>query len=336
MIRFSELIERNIVTSKRGKIFTKFKIKHRRVTLFFEEIGSKYIEECEKNGYSDITLKIAKKWMSLYFNTLIPSSLKKLPSRLFFKFFKTLWSVGKLIEDFQIIEEKNKVKIIVKGEGTTRDIGKNNFMVGFHTGVLSMFYKKEVIPTKINQTKTISEYEFLITSIPYYKVEGKSKTEYNKLNTPGTEEEGGIKDALKLGLFNLTGNKIYFRGKTIVPIETTLYHIIGNENLMIDRVAFISKEYFTPIIENETRRESKLILLKNLLQSMGWGIIKIIDKGKTIVFEIKNPPYGLQKEKDNWNFLIHVILGYLWLIDKNFRIKKTEDFYKLLRVTYSI
>ena len=336
MIRFSELLERNIVSSKAGEILSKFKIKKRRFTFFFEEIGSRYIKECEKNGYSDVTHEMAKKWMSLYFSILIPSSLTKLPSKLFFNFFKTLWSVVKLVEDLQIIEKNNKVIIITRGEGTTRDIGKNNFMVGFYAGILSAFYGKEVKPVKVKQTKEKCEYAFSITTTPFV-IKGKPKDYYDRLNQIEVTGDKGMKDALKLGLFQLSeNNRIYFRGKSIVPIESTLYHIIGNEGLMIDKIPHISKDYFKEIINKETTRESRLVLLKNLLQTMGWGIVKIIDKNKKIIFEIKNPPYGLQKEKDNWDFLVHVILGYLWLINEKFKIENIEYSNKLLRVIFSV
>ena len=50
--------------------------------------------------------------------------------------------------------------------------------------------------------------------------------------------------------------------------------------------------------------------------------------------KIKNPPLGIQKENDNWDFLILTILGYLWLIDKNFKIKEV-GMGKKLSVLYS-
>ena len=336
-MKLSELFDKNIMEAFGGWISTNFKlIKKRRFTFFFEEIGSRYIKECEKNGYSDITSEIAKKWISLYFNTLVPKPLMKRSLKTFFLFVKTMWSVGKLIEDVQVIKYKNKIKIITTGEGTTRDIGKNNFMVGFYNGILSAFYGKEVKPVRVKQTKEICEYEFSITKTPFV-IKGKPKDYYDRLNQIEITGDKGMKDALKLGLFQLSeNNRIYFRGKTIVPIESTLYHIIGNEGLMIDKIPHISKDYFKEIINKETTRESRLVLLKNLLQTMGWGIVKIIDKNKKIIFEIRNPPYGLQKEKDNWDFLIHVILGYLWLIDEKFKIENIEYSNKLLRVIFSV
>ncbi len=76
-------------------------------------------------------------------------------------------------------------------------------------------------------------------------------------------------------------------------------------------------------------------MIKSVLQMMGWGTINIIIEKKKIVFHINNLPYGLQLEKDNWNFLIRVILGYLWLLDKKFKIMNVKTCYKKLIVNYS-
>ena len=69
---------------------------------------------------------------------------------------------------------------------------------------------------------------------------------------------------------------------------------------------------------------------------MGWGILTIIKKEKEIIIEIKNPPYGIQKESDNWDFIINVILGYLWVIDKKFRIIEIKCFFKKLIIKYGL
>ena len=69
---------------------------------------------------------------------------------------------------------------------------------------------------------------------------------------------------------------------------------------------------------------------------MGWGILTIIKKEKEIIIEIKNPPYGIQKESDNCDFIINVILGYLWVIDKKFRIIEIKCFFKKLIIKYGL
>ena len=78
-----------------------------------------------------------------------------------------------------------------------------------------------------------------------------------------------------------------------------------------------------------------MIFLKTLLQTMGWGIITIVSKDKEIMIEIRKPPFGIQKEDDNWNFIIQTILGYLWLINKKYKIKNIRAGKKLL-IFYSV
>jgi hypothetical protein len=67
---------------------------------------------------------------------------------------------------------------------------------------------------------------------------------------------------------------------------------------------------------------------------MGWGIVKITIDKEIIIVKIDNPPYGLQIEKDNWSFLVRMILGYLWLLDKRFKITNIDESYKNLIITY--
>jgi len=69
---------------------------------------------------------------------------------------------------------------------------------------------------------------------------------------------------------------------------------------------------------------------------MGWGSINIMIEDDRYVFKIENPPYGLQLEADNWSFLSEMILGYLWLIDNNFRLSEQRGCYKRLDIVYEV
>jgi len=141
---------------------------------------------------------------------------------------------------------------------------------------------------------------------------------------------------LKNKIFQLKGkNSIYFRGKRLSIVENTIFHLTGNRSILLDKVPHISYDFFEQIIEKDSADERKLTLLKTLLQTMGWGIIKISYRNKKIILiEIKNPPYGFQLEKDNWNFLIRVILGYLWFLDKDLKLVNIESSYKHLNIIY--
>jgi len=103
----------------------------------------------------------------------------------------------------------------------------------------------------------------------------------------------------------------------------------------MNRVPHLSYEFFKDIVEKDSSQEGKLILLKNILQIMGWGLIETsIVKDNKISITIKYPPYGMQIEKDNWYFLIHMILGYIWLLDKRFRMEKVDVNNRVLKVEF--
>jgi len=168
-------------------------------------------------------------------------------------------------------------------------------------------------------------------------IKSKSKGQYNKLNYIEEDIRGvDLKNALEKNILHLSkGNKLYFRGKFLCPIENTIFHLIGNKGIMLNKISEISYDYFSILIDDESNIERKLILLKTLLQVMGWGVVKIVIKSDTkISVDIKNPPYGLQLEKDKWDFLLRTIQGFLWLINTNFKIEKINEGYKRITVDY--
>ncbi|MEE8401324.1 MAG: hypothetical protein V3R86_04155, partial [Candidatus Hydrothermarchaeaceae archaeon] len=120
----------------------------------------------------------------------------------------------------------------------------------------------------------------------------------------------------------------------LAPVENTIFHILSNFGVLLEEVPMISYDYFKERIE-ESSADRKLTLLKTLLQTMGWGVVRILQETPTLSIDIQNPPYGLQPENDNWTFLANTILGYLWLLDREFRIEKMVDSNKRLTITYT-
>ena len=118
-------------------------------------------------------------------------------------------------------------------------------------------------------------------------------------------------------------------------MENTLFHLIGIKGPLLNDVPDISHDYFKGLIEQGSDME-KLSLIKNLLQSMGWGRISIANMGNETVFRIDHPPYGFQADRDNWDFLIRVILGYLWLINRKYAIADVRMQHMILTVRYSL
>ncbi len=337
-MRASEILRRGILKVGTGGILNRIKIQSRRNTLFFEEIGANYVKECERSGFSRDMEIIGKNWMSLYFKYLLPNFLKNLPPRIFLnKIIRKIWiSIG-MMEWFEMKERNRLIEIKTRNEGLTRCIGRNNLMVGFYEGILESLFDCEFRCACAFQTKSKSRYLFKKTTNNPLRVEGKEKSLYYRLNNFETFHETGftLKDALKINLFELRNNRIYFRGKSISPIENTLFHLIGNRGLLIEDVARISYGFFIDVINGSSTHLDRIKLLKTILQVMGWGIIKIRAGEGRLIFDIKYPAYGLQSENDNWDFLAYTILGYLWHTNERFTLAEQKKSYKRLKIVYS-
>lgn len=337
-MRLSELISRNIVEPTIGSIIGKFKGRPRRYTLFFEDILAEYIELCDESGKGELLREIGEKWSSPVVEQRIPNPLKKLPKVAFINLIlRPIWVSNGVMDDIRATQKGNLITIETKNEGLTRITGKNELATGLYQGALSALFNVRVKLKNQNQSKQSCKYVFEITKEPF-EIKSKDLGTYNKLNESPKIPGKTLKDLLREGILKLSkDNRIYFRGRAIGPIENTVFHLIGDYNLLIDKVPQISFDYFDELIDKNASVEKKLILIKNLLQAMGWGNIKFIIKTETkISTEIRNPPYGIQSEKDNWNFLINVILGYLWTIDKKFKIASVQDGIKGTLINYRI
>ena len=215
-------------------------------------------------------------------------------------------------------------------------MGKNNLMIGSFEGVLNVVFSTEVETLESIQTKKRCEYVFKISEKAFKPYASKSKALYDRMNRQTMEGGSDLKDAIRGGIIRVSkDNKLFFRGRYIIGGEGTLNHIIGNAGILIETVPSISFSYFDALIKKDTSDEEKLILFKTLLQAMGWGSIVLSRSNGKIELHIKNPPRGLQAEKDNWDFLANTILGYLWTIDKDFKITKTTDSYRSLFISYA-
>jgi len=335
-MRLSESLQRNIMETAVGSILNKFKVKKRRVVLFFEDISANYVKMCENAGYSEKVHSIGQKWGFMCTKTLVPSSLNLLSPILFLnKIVKRVWVNIGLMDDFKVTKKDDIIKLEIRNDAITRIIGKNNFAIGCFSGILNALFKSKIYCVKASQSKNLSKYVFKTTTEPV-NFDFKTKKKYEKLNTLPSLKGFTLKDSIRNGLFQIKKNKIYFRKKIICNSENTIFHLFSNYNILLDKISEISYNYFNDIIEKESSVDSKLNLLKTLLQTMGWGILTIIRKEKEIIIEIKNPPYGFQKEKDDWSFLIRVIEGYLWTINRNFRINDIKENFKYLRIIYSL
>lgn len=317
-MRLSESLRRNIMETGVGNIINKFKAKSRRDVLFFEDILASYIKECEKAGYGKEMEEIGHKWMNLV-NRLVPDTLLKLPVTIVFNLFlKKTWINLGYMDDLKVTKQNGLITIDTENEIITRIIGPNKFAVGVYKGILNVLLKSEIECVKASQSKTSCKYVFRPTDSSF-KTDAKEKSVYNNLNNISATKGFNLKNALKKGVFRLTEeNRLYFRKKPVIPLENTVFHLISEQNTLSEKVPLISFDFFRNIIK-ESSDDKKLVLLKNLLQIMGWGTVNIMKEKDKISVKIENPPFGLQKEEDNWKFLTSIIQGYLWLIDKKIK-----------------
>ncbi len=335
-LRLSTSLQRNILEATVGGILNRFIMRSRRNTLFFEDIIGEYVRTCERYGRGEDLRKLSQRWGELTFQQLTPWSIKKLPTPLIINSFgKETWSNLGIVDDIHLDEEGDIVSVTTKNESITRTIGKNDFMPGLFKGSLSALYNSRLRIINVSQTIESCVYQFELEHEPII-IKGKEKSLYNRLNYLEPIKGFTLNDALKSNILQLKGgNAVYFRGKRLIIAENTIFHLVGTKGFLFDKVPHISHDFFETIIKEDSTDEQKLTLLKNLLQIIGWGIIKIVIKNKNEIFiEIKNPPYGLQLEKDNWHVLTRVILGYLWLLNEDFEIADVEGGYQNLKITY--
>lgn len=336
-MKLSESLRKNIMSVNVGSIVNKFKAHSRRNVLFFEDIMANYIKECQEEAYDEDIRNICQKCMHLITHVLPPPILKKLPVNILFNnFLRRAWiSIGAL-EDIHLTKDDDIIKIRIRNEQITRIIGQNEYTPGLLIGILEILHKHKIECIKKVIRGDITMYEFKITNKPLEKIEAKDKILYNKLNYFKKTKGIGFKDALVKGTFQIKdSSRTYFRSKSVMILENTLFHLLSNSGILINRISHISYKFFKNIVEKESSFEGKLILLKNILQIMGWGIVNVsmIKKDKIILI-IKNPPYGLQKEKDNWNFLVQMILGYLWILNKKFILQNMKIDNKILTLSF--
>ncbi|MCK4634367.1 MAG: hypothetical protein KAT37_00660 [Candidatus Aenigmarchaeota archaeon] len=335
-MRLSYSLNKNIFEATVGSLVNKLHLSKRRDTLFFEDIFINYIKECEDAGHGEEMKRIGQKWMAVSFKTLMPSALERLPPVIILNMFmKNVWINLGLMKNFHANKTGDIIEIRTENEAITKVIGNNYFSVGLFIGILNIIFGSQVDVIEVSQREIFSKYVFKIKHGNPYKINSKSKKTYDKLNYLAPIKGFTLRDSFKRNIFQLKeGNKIYFRDKSLYTVENTIFHLLGNSEILLERIPYISYDYFKEIIRKSSSKE-KFVLLKTLLQIMGWGIITVVYREDYIVVDIKNPPFGLQKEKDNWNFLIQTILGYLWVIDKKFNLGDVVETYKNIKITYS-
>lgn len=321
-----------VIDSIVGGIVSNLLIKKRRNTLFFEDIMAEYIKKCEKRGYSSQIENMGVKWGALIVKQLVPPFMKKKPSFTVNRIMKEVWTSYGILDDLHLEKHDKIITLTTRNEGVTRVIGPNKLIPGAYRGVLNILFNSDLDVIDAYQKKELCEYRYKITDRPF-NIYGRDRTEYLSLNAIPKKAKGyDIKNSIRTGIFTIKGNKIYFREKLLPIFEPTIFHIIGNTNLCLNELPPIAHKYFLKMIHRDSSSFEKLNLLKNLFQAMGLGIMNIVITTEGIIIEINYPPYGLQSERDNWNVISNVILGYVWMINMDFRILKTHEYNRKISI----
>jgi hypothetical protein len=334
-MELSQSIHKDVMKTKTGGVTHELEIKKRRDTFFFDDITLTYLKRCEDGGHGEALRKLGEYWGSMFLDRLLPPKAEDMPPVVFFNnvlgnIFKTMG----YLDELSFSQDEKALKLETKNERTVAAIGINNFSIGFYIGALDVLFKHRVEYVDASQEGNKCLYSFRLTD-GAFQVNARTKDEYDRLNYLPDVRGFTLKDALVSGTFQMKENKIYFRGKSIGGIENTQFHVLSNGKIMIDSVPEIAYEYFKNVTKEDATQEERLVLLKTLLQTLGWGVVTTVFKDNEITIEIHNPPHGLQLDKDNWDFVVMTILGYLWLIDKNILLKKQEYKENKLRLFFS-
>jgi hypothetical protein len=332
-MKLSESLRRNIMEVRTGGILNKFKVKKRRDVLFFESVLAEYIKACEDAGYNKEIMEIGMEWMRLM-REIVPGVFRKAPLFFMNNILKHVWVNIGLLDHLRMSREGDLIMVRTRNESITRLIGKNSFLPGLYMGISNVLFNSELDVVETMQAGGINNYTFKIRNVVPVFSAGRKAAD-NKLDYFPAEQGFTLKNAIQNRVFQLKGNRIYFRGTFLCPMESTLFHLIGNRKIMLEKFTVLSHGYFSKIAEKNAPAEKRMVLLKTLLQTMGWGNIKIIMRNrKDITLKIINPPTGVQQEKDNWEVFARVILGYVRLLNKSFRISDMSYSHKKLEITY--
>ena len=336
-MRLSESLRRGIMKAYPGYLMNTFKLTKRRNVLFFEDIIANYIKKCEESGHGNELKDAAKTWARMSMENFTPDIFRNIPKSVGFALAEKVWQNIGLVEKLSGAADDDTITLRTKNESITRIIGKNKFMEGIYEGFLEFAYRSDIETLEAKQGRKTSIYRFRRLDTHRPAVSAKTRKDYERMNISVSEEsDHGLKTLIHSNIFQLReGNRIYFRGKPIMVLENTLFHLIGKSDICMGYVSGISQSFFGKIITRDSGDHEKLVMLKTIIQAMGWGQVKIAISGRNISLDISNPPYGLQKYPENYSFLSETMLGFMCLIHKNIRIARIKQESRLLKISYT-
>lgn len=314
-MKLSESLRKRIIAINPGKIISTFKAKPRRYVIFFEELLAEYIKACEDNGEGPIIDHICRDAIALVAVSIAPKTLRKLPFLwVLNKVARNIWiSIGGA-DDVRATRKGNTVTVAIQNGMVTRYIGSNHFTTGLLNGILTMLSGKQVIYAGETSNGGWHEYHFTLTSTPWEEIVPKDKALYDQQNFSHHPTGFDLKDALRRGTISMKGNRLSFRGKSLVLMENTFFHLLSQRSAL-DHLSTLSFRFFSDLVSPHASQERKLLFLKTMLQFMGWGHLTSTRTPRSLVLTLRHLPFGLQREQDNWLFIAKVIEGYVRLVD---------------------
>jgi len=300
-----------------GSVLNRFKINSRRDILIFEDLVCEHFQYLQEKGKGEVLFRVGKEWAFLCINNLLPSIIRKLGVvGTVENFCGPAWKNIGVLESVEIKQEGKEIILKTEGETISSKIGPNRFMEGFFAGVLSALYKQDITFLNSKNQSGIICYRFKIRRGKFH-VKGRKKTEYDKLNKTRKVEGFRLKDLMKKGLVKLKeGNKLEYRGKRMFIFENTALHLFGINSELLEGAEIASRNFFSELVDEKAGRREKLFLMKNLLQIMGWGKVRLILKDRTVKVVTTELPHGLHSGPENWDYLDYMVLGYLKIIDE--------------------
>jgi hypothetical protein len=246
-----------------------------------------------------------------------------------------VWKNVGVLEWAEVRKSGDIVSIKTRNEFVSRLVGCNRFSIGVYKGIFGSLLGHKVMCMHAVQNREECMYEFR-AGAGSADVPSKSKELYDSLNRAPGNRGHALKDALRVGVLSIDyDGHIRFRGNLLVNGENTIFHLLGSKCMLMDKLADISHAYFRGLV-GESSGEKKLVLLKTLIQSMGWGTTAMIMHGKNdITVSLSNLPCGMQTEKENYDFIAYTMLGYVRLINEGMSIKRKCSSGNTLSVHYT-
>jgi hypothetical protein len=272
-MKLSESLRKGVMESFAGGITNRFKMRGRRDVLVFEEILALYLKECEGAGRGGDVEATGRRFGALTLQEFLPSVFRSLPTTMVAnKIGNAVWKNVGLLDSMAAEKNGDTATLRTQNEYISRVVGKNRFLAGVYAGIFETLEGRKAKLSGFGCSGKTCTYTFTLQKEPAGRMPCKGKRRYDELNAkfPGTGRT--LKDGIRMRTFALKGNAIFFRGCRVIPVECTLFHILGAEKICLDELAAVSEKFFLAHMKPENA-QSALPFIRKALQIMGWGTV---------------------------------------------------------------